>query len=118
MRDVRPFLDVLTDIFGNLQDIVRSEIRLATAEIANQLRSARSSAIALGVALLCSAFTILFLLLSGMYALTQAMPTWGAALCVALIMALCSCLAFVIAGRRARARRNIASTTSAAFGRI
>jgi hypothetical protein len=115
VRDVRSFVDVLNDMFGNLQDIVRSEIRLAKAEVSDELRAAKSSALGLGIALLSSSFTVLFLLLSGMYALTRAMPTWGAALCVALTMAFFSCVALLIAGRRFRTRRNVAPRTSASI---
>jgi uncharacterized membrane protein len=107
--------DILNDIFGNLQDIVRSEIRLAKAEVREDLRSAKSSALGLGIALLGSAFTALFLLLSGMYALSLIIPTWGAALCVALAMAVFSVAAFLITGRGTRARRDITPRTAASI---
>ena len=106
MRDERSFVDVLNDVFGNLQDIVRSEIRLAKAEGTDELRAVKSTVIGLGVALLASAFAALFLLLSAMYALTLLLTTWGAALVVAGATALVSVVAFLISGRRARARRN------------
>jgi uncharacterized membrane protein len=98
-------VDVLNDIFGNLQDIVRSEIHLAKAEASKELRSATPSAIGLGIALLASAFTALFLLLAGMYALSLVMPIWRAALCVALAMTVVSVTGFLITARRTRARR-------------
>ena len=77
VRDDRSVVDVLNDIFGNLQDLVRSEIRLAKAEVSDELRGATSSALGLGIAFLASAFTALFLLLSGMYALSLVMTTMG-----------------------------------------
>ena len=113
MRGDRSFVDVLNDIFGNLQDIVRSEIRLAKAEMSNELRGAKASALGLGVALLTGGFAALFLLLSGMYALSLVMSTWGAALCVAVAMAVFSTVVFLIAGRHIRARRNVAPRTAA-----
>jgi hypothetical protein len=115
VRDDRSFLDVLNDIFGNLQEIIRSEIRLAKAEVSDELRGAKSSAVGVGVALLASAFTALFLLLSGMYALSLVMSTWRAALCIALALAVVSFIAFLITGRRTRARRNIAPRTAASI---
>lgn len=115
MRGDRSVVDVLNDIFGNLQDIVRSEILLAKAEIGDELRGAKSSALALGIALLAAAFTALFLLLSGMYALSLVMPTWGAALCVAVAMAVFSAVAYLIAVRRIRTRRNAIPRTAASI---
>ena len=43
MRADRALLDVLTDIPGNLEDIVRSELRFAKTELTDELRSAGSS---------------------------------------------------------------------------
>ena len=55
LRGDRSIVDVLNDIFGDLQDIVRSEIRLAKAEVSDELRGAKASALGLGVALLTGA---------------------------------------------------------------
>jgi hypothetical protein len=112
VRGDRSLLDVINDIFGNLQDIVRSEIRLAKAEVSDELRGAKSSAVGLGIALLAGASSALFLLLSGMYALSMVLTMWGAALCVALAMAVVSALAFLVAGQRRRARRSIDPRTA------
>ena len=101
----RSLVDVFDDIFGNLQEIVRSEIRLARAEVGQELRSAKSSAFAVGFAMLAGALALLFALLSGMYALTLVMPGWKAALIIAAAMAVVSGIAFVLAGRRASKRR-------------
>jgi uncharacterized membrane protein len=112
VRGERSMVDILNDIFGNFQDIGRSEIRLAKAEVSNDLRSAKSSALGLGIALLASAFAALFLLLAAMYALSLIISIWGAALCVAFAMAVLSVIAFLIAGRLTRARRNSAPRTA------
>jgi hypothetical protein len=115
VRDARSLVDVLDDIFGNLQDIVRSELRLAKAEVTDELWTAKSAALGLGIALLACAFAALFLLLSAMYALRLVPTTWGAALVVAGAVALVSVLAFVISARHTRARRNIAPRTAASI---
>ena len=114
MRDERSLVDLLNDILGNLHDIVRSELRLATAEVTDELRTTKSAALGLGIALLASAFAVLFLLLSAMYALTLVLTTWGAALVVAGAVAMVSVVAFVGA-RRMRVRRNIAPRTTASI---
>jgi pilus assembly protein TadC len=113
VRDDRTLLDVVNDIFGNIEDIIRAEIRLAKAEVSEELRGAKASAFGAGIALLASAFTALFLLLSAMYALSLVIPTWGAALCIALLTAALSLIAFLVARRRSRGRQNIAPKIAA-----
>ena len=115
MRGERSLLDVLTDIFGNLENIVRSELRLVKAEVTVELRSAKSSVLGLGVAILAGTFSVLFLLLSGMYALRLLLTPWGAALVTAGAAALVSVAAFLISARRMRARRNIVPGTTASI---
>ena len=115
MRGDRSVVDVLNDIFGNLQDIVRSEIRLAKAEAVEDLRGARSAALGFGIALLAAAFAGLFLLLSGMYALSLVMSTWGAALCVAVATGVFSAVAYLLAVRRIRTRAHVTPRTAASI---
>jgi phosphatidylserine synthase len=105
VRGQRSLVDVFDDIFGNLQEIVRSELRLARAEVGQELRSAKSSAFGVGFAMVAGALAVLFALLSGMYALARVMPGWKAALIIAAAMAMVSAIAFVFARRRASKRR-------------
>jgi uncharacterized membrane protein YqjE len=89
----RPVSTVLHDIVGNVQDIVRSEIRLAKTELNEELAKARSAGMLLGLGVLMVTFGALFALLAIVYALSLVMPAWGAALVVAagvgVIAALC-----------------------------
>ena len=88
---------VLHDIVGNVQDIVRSEMRLAKTELKEELGKSRNAGILLGVGVLLLAFGLVFLLLAAVYALSTVVPDWAAALIVgggvALIAALCVGLA-------------------------
>jgi hypothetical protein len=104
MRGERSVLDVLNDIFGNLQEIVRSEIRLAKAEVADDLQSAKSSAVGLGVSLLAGVLAIVFALIAAMYALTGWLTNWGAALAVAATLAFVCVVSLTINTRRSRVR--------------
>jgi uncharacterized membrane protein YqjE len=78
----RSISTVLHDIVGNIQDIIRSEVRLAKTELSEELGRSRSAAVLLGVGLLMLTFTALFLLLAIVYALSLVMPAWTAALIV------------------------------------
>jgi uncharacterized membrane protein YqjE len=78
---------VLQDVLRNLQEIVRSEVRLARVEIRDETRRAVSSGmwIAAGVAGALSAW--MFLLWTVAYLLATRMSMWAATLVVAVVMA-------------------------------
>ncbi len=79
-NDDRSLLDILQDIAGNFQRIVRSEVRLAKAEVQEETaRTAKSAALLVAGALL-GLFAAGFFLLSGLFALENAVAPWLAAL--------------------------------------
>jgi uncharacterized membrane protein YqjE len=89
----RPIAAVLHDIVSNVQDIVRSEVRLAKTELKEEVSKARSAGLLCGIGALMLSFTTLFVLLAIVYALSSVVPDWAAALIVAagvgLIAAIC-----------------------------
>lgn len=89
----RSISTVLNDIVGNVQDIVRSEVRLAKTEVTEELSKARAAGMLVGLGALMLTFGALFLLLAAVYALSTVVPDWAAALIVggsvAVIAALC-----------------------------
>lgn len=90
MAEERSVSDVLQDILRNLQDMVRSEIRLAKVEIRDEGRRAASSGIWLGAGAVAAVSAWIFLLWTLAYALGTRMPMWAATLLVALAMAAAS----------------------------
>jgi hypothetical protein len=78
----RSIPEVLHDIFGNLQMIVRSEFRLAKREFVEKANAATWPAITLGAGLVVDLCGLGFLSLSLVYALSTMMPAWSAALIV------------------------------------
>lgn len=103
MAEDRSVTDVFQDILHNLQDMVRSEIRLAKVEIRGEVKQAASSGvwIAAGGVAAMSAWT--FLAWAGAYALATRMPMWAATLLVSLLMA-AAAWALIMGGLR-RAKR-------------
>ena len=96
----RTLSDVLQDILRNLQEIVRSEVRLAKAEIRDEAVQAGSSALwvtAGAVAALCA---WMFLSWTAVYALAVFMSMWAATLAVAVILAIMAGVLLVIGVRR------------------
>jgi uncharacterized membrane protein YqjE len=80
---IRSIPEILQDVLANIQDIVRAEVRLAKAELGEELNRARSGGLLIGVGAVAAIFSALFLLLACVYALGRVMPNWAAALIVA-----------------------------------
>ncbi len=94
----RSFGAVVRDIGGNVDRIVRAELRMAIAEAQVGLRAAGGAALVLAVAAALAILALLFLLLGGMLALAQLMPAWAAALAVGGAVAVAAA-GLVVAGR-------------------
>lgn len=86
MAAERSVSDVLQDILTNLQDIIRSEVRLAKAEVSEDVRQAASGGIWLVVGMASGLGAAIFLLWTGVYGLALFMPMWAATMVAALIM--------------------------------
>jgi uncharacterized membrane protein YqjE len=87
LAEGRSFSEVVQDILRNVQEIVRSEVRLAKTEIGEEAAKTKSSAVWLGAGAVTTMFAILFLLLMIVYALALFMPIWTAALIVGIVLA-------------------------------
>jgi uncharacterized membrane protein YqjE len=89
----RSFSDVLQDIVHNLQDIIRSEVRLAKTEVREDLTKTRAAALLLGIGAVSCLFGVLFVLQATVYALSNVVPDWAAALIVALALGIGAAIA-------------------------
>ena len=87
---------MVRDIGGNVDRIVRAELRVAIAELRGWLEVASGGAtlVLLGVA--CATLASAFLLLGAMFALAHVMPTWAAALLVAVAVGAAAAVLIVI----------------------
>jgi len=99
----RSVSDVLQDILRNLQEMVRSEVRLAKVEIRDEVRRAVSSSIWIAAGVVGALSAWIFLLWTVAYSLETRMSMWAATLVVAVVMA-CIASVLVIGGIR-RVRR-------------
>lgn len=84
----RPISAVLTDIVGDLQQIVRAEVRLAKVEVREEVEKARRGAALLIVGGVVLSLAAGLILLSVVYALASVWPPWAAALAVGAVTAL------------------------------
>jgi hypothetical protein len=101
----RALSDVLQDILRNLQDIVRSEVRLAKVEIRDDARQAASSAVWIAAGTIGALSAWAFLLWTITFALSTRMSMWAATLIVALVLA-CAASVLVVGGIRRMKRIN------------
>jgi uncharacterized membrane protein YqjE len=95
----RSVADVLQDIMRDVQEIVRSEVRLAKTELREEAAKAKTAAGLLGAAAITALFAVFFVLLTVVYALTLLMPRWAAALLVGVGLAVLATV-MVMAGLR------------------
>ena len=95
----RSFGAVIRDIGGNVDRIVRAELRFAAAELRHGLNAAGAGALLVLAGALCATLAVGFLLLGVMFALSLIMPTWAAALVVALAVGVAATL-LLVAGRK------------------
>jgi uncharacterized membrane protein YqjE len=78
----RSIPEVLQDIVDNLREIIRSEFRLAKAELKEEASRASKPVATFGMGLVFGFYGIGFLLLSLVYWLTTLMAVWLAALLI------------------------------------
>jgi Flp pilus assembly protein TadB len=86
MSSVRAMSDVLSDLFSNLQEIVRAELQLAKTEARDELRSARPAGILVAAGALGMCFGAFFILLCIVLALSLVLPAWAASLIVGVVL--------------------------------
>ena len=89
-------------IIGNGREIIRSEVRLAKAEVIEELRAAAKAAAFYAAAGICALFGLGFILWAGVYGLLHLMPIWLAALIVGLAMGVIGGIVFYMAKKEVR----------------
>jgi len=86
--DDRSVSDVLQDIFGNIQDIVRSEVRLARAEVGVEAEKTANAAKSLIAGAVLGLYAGGLLLIAAVYGLSMVLAPWLAALVVGGLVAI------------------------------
>jgi uncharacterized membrane protein YqjE len=81
------FSDLMKNIVADVQDLVRSEFRLAKTELREEAAGFKSPALLLGAGAITALFAVFFMLYALVYALAMVLPQWAAALIVAVLLA-------------------------------
>ncbi len=105
--DPRSVRALVLDIVGKVQEILRSEFRLATAELLEDLNRLGRGALFAGGAGLAFLLAVGLLLLAVVFALGRVMPLWGSALLVGLVVAGAGGALLFVGLRELRAARSL-----------
>jgi hypothetical protein len=100
----RKVSDVLQDIVGNIQQIIRSEVVLAKVEIKEKAQRASKPAAVMATGTVLGLYGLGFLLLAAVYGLSLAVPPWLAALVVGGALAIAG---GILVGKSRRALKEI-----------
>jgi len=96
----RSVTEILENIVGNVQGIVRSEVRLAKAEIQEETVKAGKAAGITGSGAVLGLYALGFFLLTCLYALETAMAPWLAALIVTVVVGSAAAVLILVGRKR------------------
>jgi hypothetical protein len=96
------FAKLVEDAFANIQEIIRSEVRLAKAETKQEAAKAARAGAVLGAGIVLGLFALGFLLWSAVYGLLIAWPAWLAALAVGVVLAIIAGVAITVGRTKMR----------------
>ncbi len=92
--------EVLQDIVGNIEEIIRSEFRLAKAEIKEEASQAAPLLKMIVVGAVIGFYALGFLIFTMVMGLATVVPTWLAALIVGAVLGLIALALITIASKR------------------
>lgn len=90
----------IQEIISNLQTLVRAEIRLARAEIVEEFGDVRAAGILLFAGFLAALLSAAFLLVGALFALRLVLPSWAAAMIVALSAGIAAAICLFLGAKR------------------
>lgn len=82
--DERSMGEIMHDIVGHAQEIIRSEIKLAKVETRQEVRKLIKGSVVGAAGGLFAVVGFWFLCLASMYAIALVIPFWAAALCISV----------------------------------
>lgn len=92
----RSFAAILATIVRDLQEIMRSEVKLATTEVRERAAEWMQGISWLATGVLSAFFAVAFLLVAAFFALSRLMPLWASALVIAGALIVVSGVTFAV----------------------
>ena len=101
----RSLTDLVGEISGDIQRLIRDEVRLARVELTQNLREAAVGFAGLAVAAAMAYLGVAFTGVAVFFAIFLAIPGWAAGLAVAVGFFILAALAFVVGRQRLKPSR-------------
>jgi len=86
--------DILRDVVRDVQDLLRSEVRLAKAEVSEQVDRAKSAGGLFGAAAVAGLLAGMCLVATCIAALAEVLPVWAAALIMTILLGIAGAALF------------------------
>jgi len=99
----RPISGILQEIASHISEIIRSEVRLARAEISQDAAQIANASVFLIVSAVLGLYAFGFVLLGAVYALGNRLPPWASALIIGGGVGIAGGIFFVIGRGRMKA---------------
>ncbi len=100
MANEKPLSEIVRDVMGDFQEIVRSEVRLAKTEVREEAGKAANAAKMAAAGGLLALYALGLLLLSLVWALQLEMSAWASALLVGGVLAVISVVMLNVGRKR------------------
>jgi uncharacterized membrane protein YqjE len=94
----RSAADLVRDIISNVQGMVRSEVKLAKAELREETQKTVAGAKNMGAAVVAALFALSFVLWTVAMLLMRVMPDWAATLTVGVLLGITASVLYKKAG--------------------
>jgi hypothetical protein len=104
--DGRSIKQIVQDIVNHVSDIIRSEVRLAKAEVRQDVAHYARAIAFIGAAGVLAFYAVGFVLLGAVYGLQDVVPTWLAALLVGTAVGIVAAILF-LTGRKKLAQASL-----------
>jgi uncharacterized membrane protein YqjE len=108
----RSMAELLQVIIADIQEIVRSEFRLAKAEVQEETSKVARSGVPLVIGLLLGLYALGFLLLAAVHALSIVVDAWLAALIVSFVVAVISAILVSVGRNRLKGVKVVPEKTT------
>jgi uncharacterized membrane protein YqjE len=108
----RSMAELLQVIIADIQEIVRSEFRLAKAEVQEETSKVARSGVPLVIGLLLGLYALGFLLLAAVHALSIVVDAWLAALIVSFVVAVISAILISVGRNRLKGVKVVPEKTT------
>ena len=96
----RSFSNVLENIVGNVQEIIRAEVRLAKAEVREEAAKAGRASVILGAGAVLALYALGFFFLAALFALEMTLAPWLAAIILTVAIGIAASLLIAMGVKR------------------